>query len=463
MIQILSIFGEEAPANNNGKRLLDFCQSSGLIISNTFFKHKKIHTYSWENPGQNQKSLLDYVIVEECLRKSSNHSNRKRKMAQFYSQIIKEFLFIWNLDVERFTMLLTLEQKIQIVSLARQYSYRQTAEIFNYLNPNRLPPLNFRTVYQLFKKLRTLGTLQRKKWSPSAQSITEKRQFEQQIRQLFRANPHMTTRRAAALVGKSQCTVWSALKRMKFWAYKKGKHQKLEPGDPALRKKFCEDLLLMCHLEPGFHKRILWSDEKNFPVNGSFNRQNFRYWAEENPRWIGIVNEVAPEKVIVWTGIIDKTIIGPYFFDGNVNGDSYLEMLTDYLLPTLHANGFNSADICYMHDGAPPHFAGLVRQCLDDNLQFWIGRGEGENRLLPWPPRSPDLNMLDFFLWGTLQHRVYLIENESIEDVANTIINEINDIPAEFLSNTQNNLIKRLYACIEVNGNLFEHLLKYMF
>ncbi|XP_031639106.1 craniofacial development protein 2-like [Contarinia nasturtii] len=67
---ILGKFGEDSPANNNGKRLLDFCQSSGLIISNTFFKHKKIHTYSWENPGQNQKSLLDYVIIEECLRKS---------------------------------------------------------------------------------------------------------------------------------------------------------------------------------------------------------------------------------------------------------------------------------------------------------------------------------------------------------------------------------------------------------
>ena len=56
-------------ANGIGKRLLDFCQSSGLSITNSFFKHKEIHMYSWENPGQNRKSLLDYVIVEEDLRK----------------------------------------------------------------------------------------------------------------------------------------------------------------------------------------------------------------------------------------------------------------------------------------------------------------------------------------------------------------------------------------------------------
>lgn len=163
---------------------------------------------------------------------------------------------------------------------------------------------------------------------------------------------------------------------------------------------------------------------------------------------------------MAWTGIIDETIIGPYFFADNVSGDSYLEMLTDYLLPTLNASGFNSFQICYMHDGAPPHITGPVRQCLDDNFESWIGRGVGENRLLPWPPRSPDLNMLDFFLWGTLQHRVYLNDNETIEDVANTITDEIAEIPAEFLSNTQENLIKRLEKCIEVKGEIFEHLLR---
>ncbi|RYE19746.1 MAG: hypothetical protein EOP45_12160, partial [Sphingobacteriaceae bacterium] len=67
-VNVLGKFGEDMVANGNGKRLLDFCQSSGLSITNSFFNHKKIHMYSWENPGQNRKSLLDYVIVEENLR-----------------------------------------------------------------------------------------------------------------------------------------------------------------------------------------------------------------------------------------------------------------------------------------------------------------------------------------------------------------------------------------------------------
>lgn len=160
-----------------------------------------------------------------------------------------------------------------------------------------------------------------------------------------------------------------------------------------------------------------------------------------------------------WSGIIDETIIGPYFFEQNVNGDAYLEMLVDFLLPTLHQNGFDSSDICYMHDGAPPHIPWDIRQCLDDNFNCWIGRGEGANKLLAWPPRSPDLNMLDFFLWGVLQHRVYLLANQSIADIETSIQKELTDISVASLRNTQQHLIKRLRKCVEVDGNLFEHLI----
>lgn len=121
--------------------------------------------------------------------------------------------------------------------------------------------------------------------------------------------------------------------------------------------------------------------------------------------------------------------------------------------------GFDSINICYMHDGAPPHITNLVRQCLDDNYRCWIGRGEGANKLLGWPPRSPDLNMMDFFLWGLLQHRVHINPPDSIEELRNTVLNEANDIPPDMLHRVHGNLKKRLQKCIEVKGELFEHLM----
>lgn len=62
-------FGEPRNANVNGLRLLNFCQGNGLAITNSFFKHKLIHMYTFENVGANCKSIIDYVIVEQDMRK----------------------------------------------------------------------------------------------------------------------------------------------------------------------------------------------------------------------------------------------------------------------------------------------------------------------------------------------------------------------------------------------------------
>jgi len=53
-----------------------------------------------------------------------------------------------------------------------------------------------------------------------------------------------------------------------------------------------------------------------------------------------------------------------------------------------------------MQDGAPPHFSCFVTDVLNERSpDAWIGRGGP----IPWPPRSPDLFPLDFFLSGTLR------------------------------------------------------------
>lgn len=192
----------------------------------------------------------------------------------------------------------------------------------------------------------------------------------------------------------------------------------------------------------------------------------FRYWAQQNPRWVGETNEVYPENVMVWAGILNDTIIGPFFFERNVTGETYSEMLTDHILPELHRKGFDSMDVCYQHDApphitaAPPHITAEVRQILDENFMSWIGRGTGDGNWLPWPPRSPDLNMLDFFLWGVLQHRVNLEEHRTIESVERTLLREAGAITHETMEKVHFNLKKRLHKCIEVDGALFEYLLK---
>ena len=51
----------------------------------------------------------------------------------------------------------------------------------------------------------------------------------------------------------------------------------------------------------------------------------------------------------------------------------------------------------FQQDGAPAHFALDVREYLNNIFpNGWIGRGGP----VQWPPRSPDLTPMDFFIWG---------------------------------------------------------------
>lgn len=98
---------------------------------------------------------------------------------------------------------------------------------------------------------------------------------------------------------------------------------------------------------------------------------------------------------MVWVGIINENIVGPYFFETSVSGESYYNMLNEFVMPEPQRLEINASEIYYMHDGASPHIAPNVRDFLTGNFHGWIGRGEGG--IEAWPARSPDFNPLDFF------------------------------------------------------------------
>lgn len=54
-------------------------------------------------------------------------------------------------------------------------------------------------------------------------------------------------------------------------------------------------------------------------------------------------------------------------------------------------------EMWFQQDGAPAHTAGASQAWLHAHFaNRYIGRGG----VINWPPRSPDLNPLDYFVWG---------------------------------------------------------------
>ncbi|GBN33764.1 hypothetical protein AVEN_212373-1 [Araneus ventricosus] len=69
------------------------------------------------------------------------------------------------------------------------------------------------------------------------------------------------------------------------------------------------------------------------------------------------------------------------------------EVISDFL-EDLPLNDLRN--VWFQHDGAPPQKVSSVQQYIRDAFQqHVIGYG-----CVEWPPRSPDLNPMDFFLWG---------------------------------------------------------------
>ncbi|KAG5327773.1 MOS1T transposase, partial [Pseudoatta argentina] len=75
-----------------------------------------------------------------------------------------------------------------------------------------------------------------------------------------------------------------------------------------------------------------------------------------------------------------------------------------------------------------------------------------------WPPRSPDLSLLDYFYWGYLKSKVFETKPVDINELQARIINVSNSITPEMLRNVQENIYIRMGHC-QVHGQQFEHLI----
>ena len=73
-----------------------------------------------------------------------------------------------------------------------------------------------------------------------------------------------------------------------------------------------------------------------------------------------------------------------------------------------------------------------------------------------WPPRSPDLNPCDFYLWGHLKSVVYNPLPNTIEDLKVNIVREIKKISKEILKLTFLNLESRCNLILSADGGHIE-------
>ncbi|GFW33857.1 transposable element Tcb2 transposase [Trichonephila clavipes] len=76
----------------------------------------------------------------------------------------------------------------------------------------------------------------------------------------------------------------------------------IHQNDHQARRRFVEWAQNEVAVVPDFHKRILFSDEAHFWLNGYVNKQNCRIWSEANPQ-VYVETPLHPEKLTVWCAL----------------------------------------------------------------------------------------------------------------------------------------------------------------
>uniref|UniRef100_A0A914V949 Uncharacterized protein n=1 Tax=Plectus sambesii TaxID=2011161 RepID=A0A914V949_9BILA len=183
-------------------------------------------------------------------------------------------------------------------------------------------------------------------------------------------------------------TIHRILKEANFYPYVLQLRQELRLEDHERRIGHAHAQLALMEADADFLGNLLFSSEAHFHVHGTMNKQNFRYWCNSNLHSFHEELLHSP-RVTVWAAIGRQGVVGPVFFDGNVNAAKYLKMLQQQFLPVVEAWPAFSK-LFFQQDGAPPHWALVIHNWLTAATypNRWMGRGSPN---LPWPPYYPNL------------------------------------------------------------------------
>lgn len=283
--------------------------------------------------------------------------------------------------------------------------------------------------------------------------------FEEAVLQHVDDMPATSTRSVAHRMDVAHSTVWEVLRENTHYPYRWQQVHALQPADYAARLAFAQWFVQRTDDLPRFPSFVLFTDEATFTREGCFNSHNSHTWSYENPNTLRQRGFQQQLSVNVWAGMVGNELVGPYILPPRLNGAMYRRFLESTLPDLLDDVPLDiRQDMWLQLDGAPPHYSRVTRDYLNTTFRDrWIGRGGP----VAWPPRSPDLNPLDFFLWGYMKSAMYdtpIVDEEDLVARLAIVAGNVRDIP-DIFERVRGSLLHRLRLCCGRGGGHIEHLL----
>lgn len=155
---------------------------------------------------------------------------------------------------------------------------------------------------------------------------------------------------------------------------------------------------MLNRMKKGGSTVTIFSDKKIFTVDQAYNRRNNRVILDQGEAPTPVNRTKHPASVMV-LGVVASNgkKCPPIFIESGVRitADIYIDLLKSKVLPWIKRE-LRGDEYVFQQDGAPAHTAKKTQDFLRANFQSFWGKEV-------WPPSSPDLNPLDFSIWGVLE------------------------------------------------------------
>lgn len=226
-------------------------------------------------------------------------------------------------------------------------------------------------------------------------------------------------------------------------------------GAATKAKRLARAKLLRGKLREGTLRNIVFSDEKLFTVQASFNQQNDRVLScnrqsipEDHGR---VFRTQKPASVMVWAAVSESGKSPLVFVPQGVkiNREVYIRDILEASLKPWAANHFRDQHWTFQQDGATSHTARETQQWCQNNCPGFITKEE-------WPPSSPDLNPLDYSLWSVLESKVCSVPHRSIDHLKRDLVRAWQRIPDDVVFAAVGDFRRRLTATVQAKGGHFE-------
>jgi len=200
---------------------------------------------------------------------------------------------------------------------------------------------------------------------------------------------------------------------------------------------------------------LVFSDERDFHVDKYLNRRNDRYIAssvkDAKSEGMFVSKSKYPDKAMM-LGYVgsDGTAFPPTCVNGTINASKYKNVLVKKVIPSLD-NVYECGGYVWTQDGAPAHTSDVAQNYLENKLGskgFWPKK--------MWPSSSPNLNPLDFSIWGHIETTACASSHSNVDDLKASVDQVWTNMPRDYIHKTCKAFRRRLDMCVAAERGVFE-------